>query len=198
MLSVYSYDDFGNIKTVRSFAGTVGSVTNYAYDGNNRLTARFVDGIKTKYAYDRQGNLISEKDEVGSTAYHYNGFNRLTGVYGNNLEAKYTYDHTGLRTSKNINRVHTRLINDGQNVVAQYVDGSASHFYRGSSLIGYTNFNGNANYYQFNAHGDVVSVLDCFGNTVKKVEPPYVEWHIRWCVGKTRLSCDNSTAVIPL
>ena len=170
LLSVYNYDDFGNIKTVRSFAGTVGSVTNYAYDGNNRLTARFVDGIKTEYAYDRQGNLVLEKDKIGSKAYQYNGFNRLTGVYGNNLEAKYTYDHMGLRTSKNVNGVHTRLINDGQNVVAQYVDGSASHFYRGSSLIGYTNFNGNANYYQFNAHSDVVSVLDNLGNTVKNYD----------------------------
>ncbi len=64
----------------------------------------------------------------------------------------------------------TQLVNDGQNVVAQYVDGRASCFYRGSSLIGYTNFNGNANYYQFNAHGDVVSVLDCFGNTVKNYD----------------------------
>ena len=170
MLSVYNYDDFGNIKTIQNFAGTVGSVTNYTYDRNNRLTSRFVDGIKTEYSYDRQGNLVAEKDEVGSTAYHYNGFNRLTNVYGNNLDATYTYDHTGLRTSKNVNGVHTRLINDGQNVVAQYVDGKSSHFYRGSSLIGYTNSSCDVNFYQFNAHGDVVSVLDCFGNTVKNYD----------------------------
>lgn len=170
LLSVYNYDDFGNIKTIKSFAGTVGSVTNYTYDRNNRLTSRFVDGIKTEYAYDRQGNLIAEKDEVGSTAYHYNGFNRLTGVYGDNLDATYTYDHTGLRTSKNVNGVYTRLVNDGQNVVAQYVDGRASCFYRGSSLIGYTNSQNEVNFYQFNAHGDVVSILDCFGNTVRSYD----------------------------
>ena len=82
----------------------------------------------------------------------------------------YTYDHTGLRTSKNVNGVYTRLVNDGQNVVAQYVDGRASHFYRGSSLIGYTNSQNEVNFYQFNAHGDVVSVLDCFGNTVKNYD----------------------------
>ena len=94
----------------------------------------------------------------------------MTAVYGDNLESKYTYDHTGLRTSKTVNGVYTKLVNDGQNVVAQYVDGRASHFYRGISLIGYTNSNGNANYYQFNAYGDVVSVLDCFGNTVKNYD----------------------------
>ncbi len=46
-------------------------------------------------------------------------------------------------------------------MVAQYVDGRASYFYRGSGLIGYTNSQNQVNFYQFNAHGDVVSVLDC-------------------------------------
>ena len=183
ILSVYSYDDFGNISAVNYFSENVSSSTKYVYDANNRLTESFEDNLRTEYTYDKQGNLICRKNDIGRTDYFYNGFNKMTGVSGENLTAEYTYDYSGLRTSKTVNGVFTQLVNDGQNVSAQYVDGRVNCFYRGISLIGYTDSDSNANFYQFNAHGDVISVLDCFGNTVHSYD--YNEF------GKQKESAEN-------
>ncbi len=150
-----------------SFVPCGGELLNlYSYDKNNRLVSRNIDGTTTNYTYDRQGNLVYD----GTSVYRYNGFNRLVGINSDHSNISYTYDHTGLRTGKTVNGVYTKLINDEQDVVAQYVDGRGSYFYRGINLIGYTNSYNDVNFYRFNAHGDVTSVVDCFGNVVRNYE----------------------------
>ena len=98
--------------------------------------------------------------------YIFNGAGELTEVWQDNSVYSYEYDHTGLRTSKTVDSETTSMITDGMYVVAEYTGIQSTYYYRGMNLIGYTSAEETA-YYRMNAHGDVVAVVDGFGETLK-------------------------------
>ena len=98
--------------------------------------------------------------------YVFNGAGELTEVWQDDSVYSYEYDHTGLRTSKTVDNETTEMITDGMYVVAEYTGIQSTYYYRGMNLIGYTSAEETA-YYRMNAHGDVVAVVDGFGETLK-------------------------------
>jgi len=80
--TTYLYDQRGRVLTVTEAAGTVEQgVTNYLYDGADRLTKTVVDpsnlAITTEYAYDAAGNAVARTDPRGYiTRFVYDAENR--------------------------------------------------------------------------------------------------------------------------
>ena len=161
----YEYDDFNNISVARTLYGGVMTSVYYEYDGNNRLISTTDEYNVTTYEYDNNGNMIRSDGEE-TADYVFNGAGELTEVWQDNSVYSYEYDHTGLRTSKTVDSVTTSMITDGMYVVAEYVGANSAYYYRGINLIGYTSAEETA-YYRMNAHGDVVAVVDGFGETLK-------------------------------
>lgn len=120
--TAFSYDAAGALRTVTDARGHVttvlshtgggyplkvqdanGVITNYTYDGRQRLTSQTVitgtGPLTTTYGYDLAGNLTSVQQPDGSTAYYqYNSAHLLSG-YSNSLgqSVSYTFDSLGDR-----------------------------------------------------------------------------------------------------
>lgn len=87
----FSYDDFGNLKTVKD---TAGLITTYGYDGiGNLVTVDSPDTGITRLLPDSAGNIISKTDARSITAlYSYDALNRLASVsYVNSTENIFYY-----------------------------------------------------------------------------------------------------------
>ena len=98
--------------------------------------------------------------------YIFKGVSEPDAIWLDNSVYSYEYDHTGLRTSKTVDCETAEMITDGMYVVAEYVGANSAYYYRGINLIGYTSAEETA-YYRMKAHGDVVAVVDGFGETLK-------------------------------
>ncbi|MBQ6794813.1 MAG: hypothetical protein IJO83_01565 [Clostridia bacterium] len=91
---------------VLSFVDKNGTVTEYDYDGLDRLASKTATGTNgttqsLSYEYDYLGNVSQMVDENGSTLYTYDRLgNTLTETLGN-LVKEYEYDANGNRTSAN-------------------------------------------------------------------------------------------------
>ena len=160
----------------------VTSVTNYAYDANNRLTQMSnadaggtVSDI-TKYYYDGNGNVITEQKAVytdGNTrsnmilsgrtgggnmkVYQYDSFNRLMQYNDGSSEAKYTYTADGLRASKTVNGTKTDFIWNGNNLTAEKKNGSTTVYtYDPTGIISSKKDNEGVIRFAKDPHGNVV------------------------------------------
>lgn len=93
----YTYDDSGNLLTVRS-SNTGGISVDYSYDPMSRLTSvtdnRLVAGT-TSYAYDANGNLESVAYPNGvKSSYTYDSLNRLTNLTAGASSTVASYAYT--------------------------------------------------------------------------------------------------------
>lgn len=157
---VYEYDAFGNRKTE-----TVnGSSEPLTYNGINRLEN---DGENT-YTYDRNGNTLTKSD---GTSYTYNKRNKLISSAKNSVTTDYTYNAEGLRTAKNDTQYH---LNEAGKVIAESENGSVTAQTVWSNQPLARKVSDNWYYYIYNAHGDVVMVLDESGNIQNTYE--YDAW----------------------
>lgn len=167
----YDYDAVGNRTRRTETQGANTTVTDYAYDAANRLTA--VDG--QALAYDANGNLVSN----GAYTYVYNPEHHLIAVRntaGQNV-ATYTYNYRGQRTSMSTPDGTVHFLYNGNNVVMETDDA-------GNILAEYTwDAQGNpvtltrqgiTYSYHLNGHGDVVALTDPDGNVV--AEYTYDAW----------------------
>jgi RHS repeat-associated protein len=109
----FTYDANGN----RASKETPWGIIRYGYDAENRL-ARKGDIV---YAYDKDGNLLSEKGARREAEYRYGGQNRMeysrvTSLAGSNsrAESRYAYDGLGRRTlAQDAGRGAVRTLYDG-------------------------------------------------------------------------------------
>ena len=92
----YGYDNAGN----KTYADLNGDITEYRYDGMNRLLS--VNENKTKYTeyeFDGFNNITAEYEISGSSVkkktYYYDGNNRLVMLAGGNTATRYEYDNEG-------------------------------------------------------------------------------------------------------
>ena len=136
----------------------------YEYDANNRLISSNDGRTTTVYNYDCNGNMVKSSGEE-DIEYLFNGAGELAEVWNKGEVYTYEYDHTGLRIAKTVDGVTTSMVTDGMYVVAEHVEAGSTYYYRGMNLIGYTSEE-NIGYYRFNAHGDVVAVVDTAGEIV--------------------------------
>lgn len=149
---VYSYDAYGN----RDAITINGTLTDYDYDGVNRLKSVG----NTQYSYDRNGNLISD----GESTYEYDDRNKLVSYTKNGVTTNYTYNAEGLRIAKNDFRYH--LDNNGNVIAESNSTGVQSQTMLGHKPLG-KKIDGTWYYYIYNAHGDVVNMVDSNGNVLR-------------------------------
>ena len=151
--------------------------TSYTYDANNRLLTEAKteadSTVTTSYTYDANGNTLTistpanGENEAVTKAYSYNRFNQQISVLTNDVPtAQYTYNAQGIRTSKTVSAEQTNFLLDGGNVVAEIQGDATTNYLRGINLISKT-VNSAADFYLFNAHGDVVNLVNSTGATTK-------------------------------
>ena len=151
----YTYDVAGNRQ--KAIVDTT-TIILYNYDSDGRLISENRSngqmGTSITYSYDANGNLISKSIGVKKTTYSFDVWgNMISGAKGT-----YTYNAQGLRTSKTVNGETIDFTLVGGNV---WSDGTYNYVW-GAELI----TNGSV-YYVYNAHGDVIQLLDAEGNLVK-------------------------------
>ena len=151
----YTYDVAGNRQ--KAIVDTTITIR-YNYDNDGRLISENRSngqmGTSITYSYDANGNLISKSIGVKKTTYAFDVWgNMISGAKGT-----YTYNAQGLRTSKTVNGETIDFTLVGGNV---WSDGTYNYVW-GAELI----TNGSV-YYVYNAHGDVIQLLDADGNLIK-------------------------------
>ncbi|MGN0243923.1 MAG: RHS repeat-associated core domain-containing protein, partial [Lachnospiraceae bacterium] len=172
--TTYEYGDRNNLTAERqtnSDGDTISYIT-YTYTGDNRLKSKTSGEESIVYQYDLNGNLIS--DSTGNQ-YWYDEENKLVKskvdevvtTYDNGLDGyrhkkqsgdtttKYYVDIYGRVAQEQIGSQKVQIIWDDSRPVARVVDDT---WY----------------YYLWNAHGDIVGLLDENGNEVNTYE--YDPW----------------------
>ena len=189
--TVYTYDRAGNRSSQKVKDGSSITEISYTYDSRNRLTAtaekKTGTTVSTVYSYDANGNQTSvvAKDSAAGTSrtdkYTYDELNQLTHIKGSDgSSTDYTYYATGLRASKNVNGSTAVFTYDGTELLTEQSGDAVKTNIYGTNLIATDGTD--MLYYQYNSHGDVVSVLnrtgavkneydyDAFGNAITEKE----------------------------
>ena len=169
--TTYTYDSRGNL--VKETKGT--EVTNYTYAGDNRLTQMNKNGKIITYEYDLNGNRIEDNGVPGEddlpeddfcNQYGYDEENLLVYVDMNGTLRSYEIGTDGLRISGSEDYVYDK---DG-NVIRE----GTSDIIRGHQALAKRTEDGSYYYYIYNAHGDVVMMLDESGNVQNRYQ--YDAW----------------------
>ena len=147
------YDELGRLVTAYNYAGTP---TTYTYDNLDRLLTRastIEDGVTSTIKCDYGENGIS------GTTYEYNLIGQQTKSTTNGKSVCYSYNAQGTRTAKVTSNRYTSYYLDAANVVAEDVNGNVTSYIRGINLVALIS-EGETYYYTFNAHGDVVGLMN--------------------------------------
>lgn len=116
MISSYSYDEFGNRKTITD---SENNVTSYDYDALGRLIVEHdARGDLTEYIYDKRGNLLQLTDaNKGITLFTYDLSDKLLSEIRPMLQSiSYSYDAAGnLKEQTDSNGRKTVYTNDENN-----------------------------------------------------------------------------------
>jgi len=96
---VYIYNEDGNPKTYISDSNNLKLTTTYEYDNNNlvEMTAPKDQGVDSSetYTYDKNGNILEEKNAFGTDKYEYNNNNDVVKTIDTeNKETTIAYDET--------------------------------------------------------------------------------------------------------
>lgn len=174
-ITKYSYDKSGNRsnQTVKDKAGVL--EIDYTYNNQNRLTATLEktenSTVSTKYQYDANGNqtgVLTKDSKTSSTrtdTYVYDELNQLIHISGSDgSTSDYTYYATGLRASKNVNGSTSTFTYDGSKLLVEQTGNTTKTNIYGTNLI--STDSTDMLYYQYNNHGDVLSVLDSNNESV--------------------------------
>ena len=180
---VYTYDDRGNIQTVKKYPYTRGEITtsaqrvenmDFEYDSEIWLDEMAEVGEDT-ILYDSQGNPV----ELWDCTFNWtNGrqLSSITYINDDNIEEEiisYTYDENGIRTSKTYEGVTTYYTTDNGRITSEYKQAEDGTKYeemifmynQNGELVG-VNFEGYNFYYLKNAMGDIIGFIDELENTV--------------------------------
>ena len=173
--TTYSYDRNNRLLRDETTELTTANqqINSYVYDANGNQTMKMSYEITVVSAGDTPsygiyvfGLDLEPKSDAKAfiEIYTYDVFNRLTKAELSGIRAEYTYRADGLRTSKTVNGETTKHIWDGMNLIADITTNNTTIYSRGINLI-FSNANC---YYLYNAHGDVVQLVDNVGNITKE------------------------------
>lgn len=95
----FTYDT--TISRVSTMTDGKGQTSSFTYDLLDRLTRiTFGDGSQVSYAYDGNGNIVSETDAAGTTTFTYDALNRMTRkTLPGGSSITYAFDEIGNVTS---------------------------------------------------------------------------------------------------
>ena len=161
--TTYEYDSRNNLI---SETRTDGYTKTYEYSGDNRLVKTVENGVETAYEYDLRGNLVKR----GEDEFAYDSNDNLVYAMVNGVETTYEIGEDGLRESKTVNGVTTTYsVDESGNVITEGNDEIILGNMPLAKKIG-----DNYYYYIYNAHGDVVMIVDESGNVQNTYE--YDAW----------------------
>ncbi len=141
---------------VTQVSGPDNTTYSYAYDANgNMISQTDALGLTTSFTYNSSNDLTSYTDPNGdTTSYAYNAENNLLSItYANGTQQAFTYNPLGEATQY--------LTADGQAI---------NYTYNAQGLIASETFANNTSYsYLYNAQGNVTSATDADGNVTSFV-----------------------------
>jgi len=169
VVNTMTYDNYGNILTKNGKVYTYDSIWKdqlVSYDGQS-------------ITYDAQGNPTTY---LGHT---------LSWEKGRQLKSfdniSYTYNSNGIRTSKTVNGVKHEYILDGTKLLREvWGENTLIPLYDNEDSVCGIKLNGTSYFFVKNLQGDVISIVDIYGDTVVKYS--YDAW------GKCAVIFDNSTS----
>lgn len=164
---VYTYDALNNL-TKETFSN--GNIKEYFYNHKYQLKEIKLNGTVTDtYTYNQTGAVTSHNEET----YTYDEWDRMSGYSDGTNAYTYKYDTNGIRTQKNDKQY---IIDINNNVVAE-TDSAGdieSEILWGNGKPLARKTNGSWYYYIYNAHGDVVGLVNDTGTVVNTYE--YTPW----------------------
>ena len=183
----YSYDSLDRLISVTY---SDGSSVAYEYDAlNNRTKETYSNGDVKDYVYNEKYQLKEIKlngqvtdaftyNETGAVVTHnnktftYNEWDRMSGYSDGTNTYTYKYDTNGIRTQKNDKQY---IVDINNNVVAETDSTGAvtDEILWGHQPLA-RKTNGSWYYYIYNAHGDVVGLVNDAGTVVNTYE--YTPW----------------------
>ncbi|MEH2292107.1 RHS repeat-associated core domain-containing protein, partial [Nostoc sp.] len=130
----YIYDQVGNRKTKSENVNGATTVTNYAYDANDRLLNETVNQqIIANYTYDNNGNTLAKTENGITTEYTWDYENRLIAAIVKDAsdavqqQMQYRYNDNGIRVAATIDGVETRYLIDEMQPYAQVLEEYSSN-----------------------------------------------------------------------
>lgn len=192
----YTYDNLNQLKTVTRNGVTTeynyqnGNITSVTQNGTTVKTYGYTDSTWSDLLTNFNGQTITY-DDIGNPLQYRDGMSftwakgrQLQGITKDGLNASYTYDENGLRISKTVNGVTTKIFRtNGQMVGMNMSDGKDMTFildgdgnvygvhydhYSASGLRSETY------YFAYNAQGDVIGIYDFSGRLMATYD--YDEW----------------------
>ncbi len=168
----YQYDNSNRLELETKKQGKVTELHRYCYDANGNETFRILEKTAPRPDYPGSIKLSGDWKQGRPTVYvwrHYNGFNQLIKINQDEQEIDYQYRADGLRHSCMVRKLTeskgetTILCWDGNDIVAEQLDGSKLKSYlRGNGLIA-KEISGVVYYYVLNFHGDVEQLWNVNG-----------------------------------
>ena len=164
---VYGYDAAGN-RIDYSRGGKIATLLpdpmQAGYDLDNEQVQ--FNNDTPNYAYDANGNLISESQPSGSVTYTWDARNRLVGISGPGISDRFSYDALGRRVGKNINGVATSYLYDGVDVIAEIGASAVSASYLRAQRVDepFIRRGSELEYYHTDALGSTLSLTGPDGN----------------------------------
>ena len=98
VVTIYTYDDRGNLKNTKDSAGNV--LTEYEYGTTDLLMTKKENGeITASYCYNKNGELVSMETPDNTISYTRDKLDRIVTINVNNIHTvSNTYDKDGNRT----------------------------------------------------------------------------------------------------
>ena len=162
----YEYDSLNN-RTKETYSN--GDVKDYVYDAKYQLKEIKLNGqVTDTFTYNATGAVVTHNDKV----YTYDEWDRMSGYSDGTDTYTYKYDANVIRTQKNDKQY---IIDINNNVVAETDSTGAvtDEILWGHQPLA-RKTNGSWYYYIYNAHGDVVGLVNDAGTVVNTYE--YTPW----------------------
>ena len=117
---LYSYDLNGMLTSETRSENGVSTVSEYAYDALNRVSAYTNGSQSESYSYDAVGNMLEKLANGTAITMTYDAANRMTGMSSENGSISYTYSANGDLISKAMGGLRDTYTYDAAGNLTQY------------------------------------------------------------------------------
>jgi RHS repeat-associated protein len=152
---------------------SITGATTYNYNAGDRLTTETNGSNVTVYAYDKNGNTLSQtKNANDKITYTWDYENRMKSANvvtpTGTKQASYRYDASGIRVSQTVDGVETKYLIDANRPYAQVLEeyngsGVQASYVYGNDLISQSR-NGSKSFYLEDGHSGVRQLANSSGS----------------------------------